>query len=251
MRNPKSPAGEALSALPNVTVLRLDVTDKSTIVEAVSATISKYGGLDAVINNAGYGLAGALELATEEQIQRQYATNVFGPVYVMQAVLPHFREKRSGVICNVTSVGGRLGLPFNSLYHGTKFGLEGISESVAQELAPMGIKVKVVEPGGVKTDFSGRSLVMASNENVNAYDGLIEKAVAGFMSLTGGGSEPELIGEAIFDAVTDDSDRLRYPAGEDAKAMLAKRYATSDEQHIKDMIKQFQLVDEPNTVNGQ
>ena len=179
MRRPE--AGAELAELENCEVLRLDVTDRESIDAAVAATLEAFGGLDAVLNNAGYGLAGPLEAASAEQIERQYATNVIGPIHVMQACLPHMRAQRSGVIMNVTSIGGILTLPFNSLYHGTKFALEGISESLSLELAEFGIKVKLIEPGGVRTDFAGRSLDLARAEGLDAYDAALGKAMAAFM----------------------------------------------------------------------
>lgn len=243
MRNPSGEAGKALAELPNVLVLKLDVTSQTAIQEAVAATIGKFGGVDALVNNAGYGLAGPMEFATASQIEKQYRTNLFGPVQLMQAVLPHMRSQHSGVIVNVTSVGGRYALPFNSLYHGTKFGLEGISESCALELAPLGIRVRVVEPGGVKTDFAGRSLVLTSSETVTDYDKMMANTLEAFGSSTGG-SEPTVIAEVIYEAVTDESDTLRFPAGEDAKVMLKERYASSDEAHQKKMTAQFKLCEE-------
>ena len=156
MRNPDSVP--ELQSLDRLIVLPLDVTDLSSIQAAVNATLEQFGSLDVLLNNAGYGLVGPMEAVTPAQLERQFATNVYGPIYTMQACLPHFRERKAGLIMNVTSVGGRLALPFNSLYHGTKFALEGLSESLALELAPHGIQVKLIEPGGVRTDFAGRSL---------------------------------------------------------------------------------------------
>lgn len=168
MRKPAD-AGD-LAKLERVRVVPLDVTDRESIAAAVQTALTEFGSLDVLLNNAGYGLAGPLEAATPEQIERQFATKVYGPISTMQACLPHFREKTAGLIINVTSVGGRLALPFNSLYHGTKFGLEGISESMALELVPLGVQVKLVEPGGVRTDFAGRSLDFAKKEGLTAYD---------------------------------------------------------------------------------
>eukprot|EP00171_Calliarthron_tuberculosum_P018065 IDg18065t1 len=241
MRKPTSVAGEALSKLENVCVIALDVTSQTAIAAAVQTTLDRFGKLDALVNNAGYGLAGPMEFATSEQLEAQYQTNLLGPIRLMQAVLPTMRAAKSGTIVNVTSVGGRLALPFNSLYHGTKFGLEGVSESTALELAPLGIRVRIVEPGGVNTDFNGRSLVLTTSDTVRDYDTLLENTLATFASFAGSGSEPIVIAKVIYKAVCDDSDQIRFPAGEDAHQMLGERYATSDENHQKKMTKQFKL----------
>lgn len=239
MRTPSK--GAALAELDNVEVLALDVTDRASIDAAVATTIERFGAIDVVLNNAGYGLAGALEAASPEQLERQFATNVYGPIYVMQACLPHMRERRAGIIANVTSVGGRLVLPFNSLYHGTKFALEGISESLALEVAKWGIQVKLIEPGGVRTDFAGRSLDMTSKEGLDAYDETLGNVVKSFMdpARQHDYSEPADTAKIIFDAVTDGTGRLRYLAGADAEAMVEQRAQVSDEVYRDAMIEQF------------
>ena len=149
MRDPSHES--VLNTLPNVLLHALDVTDLASIQAAVAATMARFGGIDVLLNNAGYGLFGPLEAVTPDQLERQYRTNVFGPVQTMQAVLPQMRAQGSGVIINVSSIGGRVTFPFNSLYHGTKFALEGISESLAIELAPT-ITVNAVAPGFVRKD---------------------------------------------------------------------------------------------------
>lgn len=153
MRNPAD--GAALAELANVRVLALDVTDRASI----EAAVQQAGRVDVLINNAGYGVFGPFETASEEVIEKQFSTNVYGVFNVTRAVLPGMREQKSGVILNVSSIGGLITFPLFSLYHATKFALFGFSESLQYELAPFGIRVKVVAPGGVKTDFAGRSLV--------------------------------------------------------------------------------------------
>lgn len=184
-----------------------------------------------------------MELVTEEQLLRQFNTNVIGPVFVMQEVLPHMKLRKEGVIINIASVGGRLVLPFNSLYHGAKFALEGISEGACLELAPLGIKVRVVEPGGVRTDFAGRSMVMAAKEGDHTYDTMIGNALEVFQERQqqDTSSEPIQIAEVIFEAAVDESARIRFPAGEDAKEMFAERKAVSDEEYQQIMTKRFNL----------
>jgi NAD(P)-dependent dehydrogenase (short-subunit alcohol dehydrogenase family) len=240
----RQPAQEsALTQLANVAVLRLDVMDRDSIAAAVAETISRFGGIDVLLNNAGYGLAGPLEAVTPAQLERQFATNLYGPVYTMQACLPHFRARGAGLILNVSSIGGRLVLPFNSLYHGTKFALEGISEALGLELAPFGIQVKIIEPGGVKTDFAGRSLDFTRQEGLTAYDASLQGAITVFAGLTSSNqaSEPHQTAEVIFGAATDGTDRVRYLAGEDAHNMARERAAKSDEEYRRWAVSFFQL----------
>jgi NAD(P)-dependent dehydrogenase (short-subunit alcohol dehydrogenase family) len=241
MRQPAD-AGE-LAYLDRLRVVPLDVTDRDSIAAAVQATLAEFGSLDVLLNHAGYGLAGPLEAATPAQIERQFATNVYGPIYTMQACLPHFRANKAGMIINVTSVGGRLTLPFNSLYHGTKFGLEGISESLALELAPLGVQVKLIEPGGVRTDFAGRSLDFTKKEGLTAYGASLQGAMSVFMDPARGTdySEPADIAEVIFEAATDGKAQLRYLAGKDAVSMIANRAQISDEAHREWAVQEFRL----------
>ena len=163
----RSPQKETeLNQLDNVIVERLDVQELASIESAMNAGIEKFGKIDVVLNNAGYGLMGSFESAKRESIQRQYDVNVFGLFDVTRAALPHFRANKSGMFINISSVGGRITFPLISLYHSTKFAVEGFSESVHYELAPLGIKVKIVEPDGVATDFGGRSLDFQHDESL-------------------------------------------------------------------------------------
>jgi NAD(P)-dependent dehydrogenase (short-subunit alcohol dehydrogenase family) len=127
----------------------------------VDAALAKFGPIDALVNNAGHGAYGPLEATPIEKIRRQFEVNVLGLLATTQALLPHFRTNRSGTIVNVSSVGGRMAFPLSALYHGTKFAVEGLSESLHYELAPL-------EPGGMKTDFGGRSLDLSNDPNLTA-----------------------------------------------------------------------------------
>jgi NAD(P)-dependent dehydrogenase (short-subunit alcohol dehydrogenase family) len=241
MRNPSRET--ELQHLDNVAVFPLEVTDPNSINAAVASTIDRFGEIDVLLNNAGYGLVGALEAVDPAQLERQFATNVFGCVYAIQACLPHFRDRGAGLIINVSSIGGRIALPFNSLYHGTKFAIEGISESLALELAPHGIRVKIVEPGGVKTDFAGRSLDLMHKDGLDAYDASIQRAMAVFTSpdRASGYSEASDIADVIYTAATDGTDQLRYLAGKDAEAMTIERARLSDEEYARWAISSFNL----------
>ncbi|MFT4977258.1 MAG: NAD(P)-dependent dehydrogenase (short-subunit alcohol dehydrogenase family) [Myxococcota bacterium] len=241
MRTPSK--GAALAALPGVKVLRLDVTDRDSIYAAVEGCIVHFGGLDVVLNNAGYGLAGAMEAASPAQIERQFATNVYGPIYVMQACLPHFRAQEAGLILNVSSVGGRITYPLNALYHGTKFAMEGISESLAMEVAAFNVRVKLIEPGGVRTDFAGRSMAFAQKEGLDAYDEAGGRVQAAYMAPERDAlrSDPEDTADVIFRAATDGADTLRYVAGADAEQLLAMRGQLSDEAFRATILSVFNL----------
>lgn len=226
MRNPDKE--EELDKLEKVTLLPLDVTQ----VEQVKSTAEKaiqLGAIDVVFNNAGYGLAGPLEGTSDEQLVRQLNTNLLGVMRVTQAFIPHFRQKKSGLFITTTSIGGLITLPFNSVYHATKWGLEGWSESLAFELNPFGIGVKTVSPGGIATDFSGRSLDLAAHE---AYQESVQKVMSVFMEpeRRAKHSTPEQIAEVVYEAATDGKQKLRYPAGEDAKATYEQRNAVGDEK---------------------
>jgi NAD(P)-dependent dehydrogenase (short-subunit alcohol dehydrogenase family) len=224
MRNPA--AGADLAA-QGVTVMALDVTNPAQIAEAAKAALA-LGPVDVLFNNAGYGLAGPFEGATDEQLRAELDTNLLGVMRVTQAFLPAMRERGQGTILTTTSIGGLVTFPFNSVYHATKWGLEGWSESLAYELAPFGIKVKTVAPGGIATDFASRSLVMTQH---GAYGEAMAKTFAAFSNpeRRSSGSSAEKIADAVWDAVNDDGDRVSYVAGDDAKATYAQRLAVGVE----------------------
>ena len=144
--------------------IALDVTSKQQSEAAVAQAIEAFGRIDVLVNNAGYGLAGAVEEASDEEIKRQIDTNVYGVLYVTRAALPHLRKQCSGHILNLSSILGLTAMPGFSFYSLTKFAVEGLSEGLAAELAPLGIKVTLVEPGPFRTDFASRSAVFTSTE---------------------------------------------------------------------------------------
>jgi NAD(P)-dependent dehydrogenase (short-subunit alcohol dehydrogenase family) len=221
MRNPDRET--ELGQVPGVTLMALDVTNLVQVKEAAQKALA-LGPVDVLFNNAGYGLAGAFEAATDEQLVQELDTNLLGVMRVTQAFLPAMRERGQGTIVTTTSIGGLVTFPFNSVYHATKWGLEGWSESLAFELAPFGIRVKTVAPGGISTDFASRSLVFTPHE---AYMGAIGKVMAAFTNpeRRARGSTAEQIAEVVYQAATDQSDRVCFVAGEDAKALHAQRLA--------------------------
>jgi NAD(P)-dependent dehydrogenase (short-subunit alcohol dehydrogenase family) len=235
MRKPENET--ELKDLDNVTLLPLDVTNPEQIKTTAEKAI-EMGGVDVVFNNAGYGLAGPFEGVTDEQLVRQMNTNLLGVMRVTQAFIPHFREKRSGLFITTTSIGGLVALPFNSAYHATKWALEGWSESMAFELNKFGIGIKTVSPGGIQTDFAGRSLDMATHP---AYDDLIAQVMKIFMNPERAKdySTAEQIAEVVYEAATDGKDQLRYVAGADAQAMYAQRLQIGDEAFRKGVDQMF------------
>lgn len=229
-----------LSALDNVLVTRLDVTDEASIESAVSAGIEKFGQIDVLLNNAGYGAYGPLEAFPMENVRRQFDTNVIGLIATTKAVLPHMRGNGAGTIVNVSSIGGQMTFPLGALYHGTKFAVEGISEAMSYELAAAGIRTKIIEPGGVKTDFGGRSFDFTNDENMTAYQPVVQalfKAFEGAMTA----SEPKVVAECIWTAVTDGSDQLRYHATPDAVQLLTARKEQDDATFIGGMMARMGL----------
>ena len=216
-----------LGSIPGVTLLALDVTQPAQI-RAVARRAIELGPIDVVFNNAGYGLAGPLEGTTDDQIVREVDTNLLGVIRTTQAFIPYFRERKAGLFITTTSIGGHAAFPFNSVYHATKWALEGFCESMAFELSKFGIGIKTVAPGGIKTDFQTRSMVIGQHP---AYDALVAKAYAFFRSpeRATGYSTAEQIAEVVYEAATDGKTQLRYLAGEDAKALYAQRKAVGDE----------------------
>ena len=230
MRSPEKE--EELTQLNNVLVTRLDVLDLESIDSALIAGIEKFDKIGVVLNNAGYGLMGTFESAKRESIIRQFGVNVQGLFDVTQKALPHFRKNKSGMFINISSIGGRMTFPLMPLYHSTKWAVEGFSESLRWEMAQIGVKVKIVEPGGVATDFGGRSLDMQHNQELTEYNEFVNH----FMQMLGKMSDPSLlstpdiIANVIYTAATDDTDTLRYRAGADAERLLAARHSMTDEE---------------------
>ena len=236
----RTPSDHADLVSDRVRAIALDVTDASTIRPAFDQAIKAFVHIDVLVNNAGYGTFGPFEAATNEQIERQYSTNVTGLMFVTREFLPHFRERKSGVIINISSVGGRATFPLYSLYHGTKWAVEGFSESLNFELNPFGIRVKLVEPGSIKTDFTTRSLDVLKKDGVDAYDDFIRKFKESWSSGRSA-SSPELVAEVIYQAATDGTDQLRYIAGDDAKMIIDTRAKISQEDYYSMIRKRLGL----------
>lgn len=228
----RDPAGSDLAELENVLVTRLDVTDTASIETAVNAGIDRFGAIDVLLNNAGYGAYGPLEAFSTDRIRRQFDTNVIGLLEVTKAVLPHMRARRSGTIINISSIGGQITFPLGTLYHGTKFAVEGLSEALHFELEPLGIRVRIVQPGMIKTDFGGRSFDFAMDEALTDYASSAEAMGRLFGKLASNPSSPEVVADVIWRATNETGDQLRFRAGADATELLDRRKAQDDAAFI-------------------
>lgn len=229
MRAPEK--AEDLQKIADIETFRLDVTDVESIKSAIGETLEKFGRIDAVVNNAGYGLIGAFEAATPEQIEKQFQTNVFGVMNVCREILPIFREQKRGVIVNVASVGGLMTFPFSSLYNSTKWAVEGFSESLQYELEQFNIRVKIIEPGPINTDFYDRSMNITRKEGLTAYDYMLDKAISNLKKAGEEAPDGTIVAETIYEAVTDNSKNLRY--GVNTKGILKARKLLPDSLFFK------------------
>ena len=221
MRNPTKET--EMQSWPGVKLYLLDVMDEAGIQKAIADVLRDFGSIDAICNNAGYGAIGIFEKATDAQIRRQFDTNVFGCMNVIRAVLPHFRKRKAGTIINVTSMGGLITFPVYSVYHGTKWAMEGFSESLAFELRPLGIRVKCIEPGAIKTDFYDRSQEVFQNSAITGYDKYERVTLANTEKAAETAPGQEVVAKAIFKVANDNSWKLRYPVGGQSPALLAAR----------------------------
>jgi NAD(P)-dependent dehydrogenase (short-subunit alcohol dehydrogenase family) len=208
MRTPN--ASDLGQVSPSIRLFALDVTDQASVDAAVADVIAQCGGIDVVVNNAGYGLMGPFEAQTEAQIRRQFDCNLFGVMNVTRAVLPHMRERKQGRIVNVGSAAGRITMPLYTAYCATKWALEGFSEALWLELRQHNIKVKIIEPGMVKTDFFDRSREVAAKPGLTAYDDFTAAVSPNIKAWEDAGAEPEVVARSIWRASTSIWPRLRY-----------------------------------------
>lgn len=227
-------------------VVQLDVNDDVSVKDAIRNIDTEKGRIDVLVNNAGYGLFGALEDLSIEEIKSQFETNFFGVVQVTQQILPTMRkQKNGGVIVNVSSVGGRIGLPAVSAYNSTKFALEGLSESISYELESFGIRVVIIEPGVIRTNIMNSSvLAKKALDPESPYYPLMQKVENGFKSMLENpsiSSPPEEVAKVILQAVTSENPQLRYTVGSDAANILQAKRTMSDADFADFIKQQFHL----------
>jgi len=220
---------EALAA-GNAIARILDVTDFDAIDDVVADIEGTVGPVDVLVNNAGYGHEGILEESPLADMRRQFDVNVFGAVAMMKAVLPYMRARRSGHILNITSMGGHITLPGIAYYCGSKFALEGISESVGKEVKPLGIKVTAVAPGSFRTDWAGRSMVRAPR-SIPDYDRLFDPIREARQQKSGKQlGDPAKAARAMLDVIASDSPPTHLLLGSDAIELVRQKWASLSEE---------------------
>jgi NAD(P)-dependent dehydrogenase (short-subunit alcohol dehydrogenase family) len=221
--------------LDRVFTAALDVTDPKGIEAAIKAGLDRFGDIDMVINNAGFGLYGVLESLSDSDIRRMFDTNLFGVMNVVRAILPHFRARKAGHIVNISSGGGLFSLPAMALYCSSKFAVEGFSEGIYHELAAVGISVKLIEPGGVlSTPFDQAALSrMAQAKPPSEYEPFLRGLAKNMEGMRQAAKATAAdVAEAVFAAATDGTDRLRYVVTEDIKDLVRLRHEASEERYM-------------------
>lgn len=236
MRSPK----EIFGSNEQLLVAQMDVTNPQSITQAIEVGIEKFGRIDAIVNNAGIGLLGAMEATPNSTIRDIFETNVFGVMEVTKQIIPYFREQRSGTIINVTSNTALTPMPLVSVYAASKTAIEGFTESLAYEMSIFNVRVKIVEPGyAPTTSFTAN--------NTDRMEGLIPEYYAQyagqlFQSLqnqSAGYTKESDVAEKVFAAATDENIKLRYPAGNDSETSAQMRWNNSEEDYLKQMWENF------------
>jgi NAD(P)-dependent dehydrogenase (short-subunit alcohol dehydrogenase family) len=222
-------------------VVQLDVNSDESVTDTINSIVKKHNRIDVIVNNAGYALGGALEETSMDEIRKQFETNFFGAVRVMRAAIPFMRSQRSGKIVNITSMGGRISIPLSTFYHGSKFALEGVSESLQYELEPFGIKMILIEPGAVGSNF-WKSIKIANGATSpnSPYTQLADNMSKTFKKMEENAMHPSEVAKTILDVVTSDDPQLRYVVGNDATKIIEARKNMSDKEFgnlIKDQFK--------------
>lgn len=224
-RNPEAIVAR-FGAHANLLAIALDVTDEAQATAAAQAAIDRFGQIDILLNNAGFGLMGAVEETSAAEIEAVYRTNVFGLLTVTRAVLPHMRRARAGRILNISSIGGYRGAAGFGVYSSTKFAVEGLSEALHAELAPLGIHVTVVEPGYFRTDFLDASSLSVSPTQIDDYAetaGRVRKVAAGLSHNQPG--DPAKLADVLVEFVDAANPPVRLPLGSDTVAAIEAKHA--------------------------
>ena len=221
-----------------IQIKQLDVTEDLSVKNAIQEISSETGRIYVLVNNAGYGLHGDFEDLAMDEVKAQYETNVYGLMRTTQAVLPIMRKQKSGTIVNISSGAGRFGFPGGSAYVSTKFAVEGLSESMSYELEQFGIKVVIVEPGVIRTNFMDGLVIAKKSQDPNSpYSQIMQKIATGFEEMMKNASSPDLVAKVVLNAIRDKNPSLRYLAGNDVEAWLGGNRKIADEELYK-MMKQ-------------
>jgi NAD(P)-dependent dehydrogenase (short-subunit alcohol dehydrogenase family) len=214
--------------------IQLDVTNDASVKEAIETIVNESHKIDVLINNAGYGLSGALEDLLIDEIKSQFDTNYFGLIRATQAVLPNMRKHRFGIIINISSGLGRFGMATSSAYASSKFAIEGLTESMAYELEPFGIRTVLVEPGIIKTNFIKAAVLGQKSRDPNSpYFQFMNNMEDGMKKLIENGESPEYVAKVVLDAINDNNPKLRYLAGKDVEQIMEIKSKVSDEEFHK------------------
>jgi NAD(P)-dependent dehydrogenase (short-subunit alcohol dehydrogenase family) len=238
----RNPAAETeLSKLKNVRLFKLDVTDVQQVQRAVGEAIDAFGAIDVVVNNAGAGSYGPLEFAAEETIDWQFQVNVRGPINVIRAFLPHFRARRGGMFINISSfMGVTTVVPTGSLYNMSKFALEGLTEGLYYELKPLGIELRLIEPGGSRGNNFKRNIVFNANDEIHDYDAVVDKVQALFDATPEElMDDPQTIADAIFASATGTSQQFRTLLSKQGQDLLALRNELPIDEYLERMAAMF------------
>ena len=213
-------------------VMQLDVNDDRSVADAIKNILNEKKSIEVVVNNAGYGLMGSVEESSLDEIKAQFETNFFGAIRVIKEVIPIMRKQRSGTIVNVSSVAGRIGFPMGSAYVSSKFALEGLSESMSYELKQFGIKIVLIEPGVINTNFAFVTPKKALEAN-SSYSQLMNKLEENLFSTIANGTPPKDVANVILHSITKESPEHRYLVGNDAVELINARKNSTDEEFEK------------------
>jgi short-subunit dehydrogenase len=216
-------------------IIKLDVTDDYSIKYAINEIVEETDRIDVLVNNAGNNIAGAVEDLSIEEFKEQFETNFFGLIRVIKVVLPIMRKQNSGIIVNLSSIVGKMAIPLNSAYVSSKFAVEGFSESIRYELEDFGIKVILIEPGVIKSNFY-ENIKMAKNslmDPTSVYQPITQKIFEAFLPMLEYAFPTKIVADAILEAVTSDKPNIRYAVGEDAKSIIEARKKLSDKEFEK------------------
>lgn len=237
MRNPEKRT-TPLHNKENIDLIHLDVIDSELIKNVIKFCIDKYKNIDALLNNAGYALVGPFELYDKNKIKKQMETNVIGLMEMTKALIPHLRQKQCGVIVNISSIGGKNGVPLYSVYNASKWAVEGFSEALYFELLNYNIKVKIIEPGFISSSFlESQDLI-----DINEWGTYREKLQGTMESLnSGNGSSPVVVAKTIYKAITSNNNKLRYPVGKMAKPAVIFRKLLPENLFLKILKKTYRL----------
>lgn len=229
------------NGLSNVKMYALDVTSLDSIKQAMNAAQKEFGKIDVVVNNAGYGVDGVFEAMSDEIIENQFNTNVFGLMRVTREAIKLMRPNGGGTIIQISSMGGKITFPLYSIYHATKFAVEGFTESLHYELNQFNIKMKLIEPGPIVTDFYGRSRQIIKSTETNQYDGFIQKFNDAAAKVMKDAEGPDVVAKSIYKAATDNSNQMRYAIGKPGPMLLILRKLLSDKLYFSMVKKSYNL----------